>query len=240
MTALSKRRPKLTFANLWHQLYIVAGVFLVTTLFIPIQAKAQALNPPSVELSDKQSDSRLDNLKYTFGFKKSLLNEKEEEYKVVEKDVKAVADTKASLVADVDAMKAEVEELKAKVAEKQRLEALRIVQVTSSAPNSAGNTYAGGNCTWYAKSKRPDLPNMMGNAKFWYASAKAQGFKVGTLAKTNAIGVSFNGWAGHVVYVEAWHEDGTVTISDMNYAGLGVVTRRIAPASEFVYIYERA
>lgn len=235
---LYKRRPIFKPSNLWHQLFIVAGVFLVTAFILPVSASASSLNPPSVGLSFKEKDNQFENLKITFGFKKGVLKEKEKEYEVVKEVVDSVAEKKQALDSDVNAMKAEVEKLKAELAEKKRLEALRIVQVSKYASNSGGNTYAAGNCTWYAKSKRPDLPNMMGNAKEWYSAAKARGFKTGTLAKTNAIGVSFKGWAGHVVYVEAWHEDGTVTISDMNYAGLGVITRRVAPASEFVYIYE--
>lgn len=97
----------------------------------------------------------------------------------------------------------------------------------------AGNTYAPGYCTWYAKSRRPDLPNRMGNAISWVSSAAARGFATGSTPRAGAIGQRGN----HVVYVESVNGDGTVTVSEMNYHGLYVVSSRTAPASSFMYIY---
>lgn len=97
----------------------------------------------------------------------------------------------------------------------------------------AGNTYSPGYCTWYAKNRRPDLPNRLGNASSWVARAAAQGYATGKTPQAGAIGQQGN----HVVYVEAVNGDGTVTISDMNYAGLYVITTRTVPASSFTYIY---
>lgn len=102
-----------------------------------------------------------------------------------------------------------------------------------SGGSSAGNTYAPGYCTWYAKNRRPDLPNRMGNASAWVASAAAHGFATGSAPRVGAIGQQGN----HVVYVESVNGDGTVTISEMNYRGVGVVSSRTAPASSFRYIY---
>ena len=99
--------------------------------------------------------------------------------------------------------------------------------------SSAGNTYTAGYCTWYAKSRRPDLPNRMGNASSWVASAAAQGFATGTAPQAGAIGQQGN----HVVYVESVNGDGTVTVSEMNYAGFGIVSSRTVPAGTFRYIY---
>ena len=108
---------------------------------------------------------------------------------------------------------------------------------TQSAPqargSSAGNTYAAGYCTWYAKNRRPDLPNRLGNANTWVARAAAQGIPTGSAPRAGAIGQQ----GMHVVYVESVNGDGTVTISEMNYKGLGVVSSRTAPASNFSYIY---
>lgn len=97
----------------------------------------------------------------------------------------------------------------------------------------AGNTYAPGYCTWYAKNRRPDLPNRLGNASSWVARAAAQGFATGKSPRAGAIGQQGN----HVVYIETVNEDGTVTVSEMNYRGIGVISSRIAPASAFRYIY---
>ena len=99
--------------------------------------------------------------------------------------------------------------------------------------SSAGNTYAPGYCTWYAKSRRPDLPNRMGNASSWISSAAAQGFATGSTPRAGAIGQQGN----HVVYIEAVNGDGTVTVSEMNYRGLYVKSSRTASAGSFRYIY---
>lgn len=99
--------------------------------------------------------------------------------------------------------------------------------------NIAGNTYDRGNCTWYAKSKRPDLPNSLGNADTWVSRAKALGYQTGIEPIVGAIGQQ----GRHVVVVESVNDDGTVTISEMNYQGLGVISRRTLPASDFRYIY---
>lgn len=100
--------------------------------------------------------------------------------------------------------------------------------------SNAGNTYACGQCTWYAKSKRPDLPNRLGNGGQWVASAAALGFATGSTPRAGAIGEQ----PGHVVYVESVNKNGTVNISEMNYnGGVGVVNHRTVPASTFKYIY---
>lgn len=97
----------------------------------------------------------------------------------------------------------------------------------------AGNTYAPGYCTWYAKNRRPDLPNRMGNASAWISSAAAQGFATGSTPQVGAIGQQGN----HVVYVESVHGNGTITVSEMNWSGLYVVSTRTVAASNFRYIY---
>lgn len=100
-----------------------------------------------------------------------------------------------------------------------------------------GNDYAPGNCTWYVKSRRPDLPNNLWHAKYWYENAQAVGYEVSDLPLIGAVGVSFDGYYGHVVYVEALNDDGTIMISEMNYAGEYSQRTRVASASEFKYIY---
>jgi surface antigen len=97
----------------------------------------------------------------------------------------------------------------------------------------AGNSYTAGNCTWYAKSRRPDLPNNLGNAISWVSSARSQGLQTGSKPKVGAIGQQGN----HVVYIEKINRDGSVLISEMNWEGLGVVSKRTVPASSFTYIY---
>ncbi len=99
--------------------------------------------------------------------------------------------------------------------------------------SSSGNLYVAGYCTWYAKNRRPDLPNNLGNADTWVARARAQGIPTGSEPRVGAIGQQ----GMHVVYVEAVHSDGTVTISEMNWHGLYVVSERRVAASNFHYIY---
>lgn len=97
----------------------------------------------------------------------------------------------------------------------------------------AGNTYTPGYCTWYAKNMRPDMPNNLGNANTWVSRAAAQGMATGSVPRAGAIGQQ----GMHVVYVQSVNGDGTVTISEMNYKGLFVVSTRTVPASTFMYIY---
>lgn len=101
----------------------------------------------------------------------------------------------------------------------------------------AGNSYSPGYCTWYVKNRRPDLPNNLGNANTWYSRASAQGFAVGSAPRAGAVGWTGRGDLGHVVYVERVNADGSILISEMNYAGLYSQRSRTAAASEFLYIY---
>ena len=102
------------------------------------------------------------------------------------------------------------------------------------ATDSNGNTYFKGYCTWYAKERRPDLPNMLGNGGQWVANAAARGIATGNAPKVGAVAET----SGHVAYVEAVNADGTITISEMNgTAGFGAVGSRNVPASQYNYIY---
>lgn len=107
------------------------------------------------------------------------------------------------------------------------------VRTAPVAYNSAGNTYAYGWCTWYVKSRKPNIPNSLGNAHQWIGSAQSLGYATGSTPVAGAIGAAGN----HVVYVES--TDGVnVTISEMAYAGgVGVVHYRTVPANSFYYIY---
>lgn len=104
----------------------------------------------------------------------------------------------------------------------------------------AANTYVRGNCTWYAKQRRPDLPNRLGNANTWLKRAAAMGYPVGSKPHAGAVGTTTQGALGHVVYIESVRKNGTVSISEMNYnGGVGVVHRRVVVASSFKYIYKK-
>ncbi len=99
--------------------------------------------------------------------------------------------------------------------------------------SASGNLYTAGNCTWYVKSRRSDIPNNLGNASTWVTRASAQGMATGSAPQAGAVGQRGN----HVVYVESVNSDGTITISEMNHKGLYVQTVRTLPADYFTYIY---
>lgn len=111
----------------------------------------------------------------------------------------------------------------------------RTIRTQSAAPrgSSTGNTYGYGYCTWYAKNRRMDLPNNLGNADTWVSRAAAQGLATGSEPRAGAIGQR----GMHVVYVEAVNGDGTVTISEMNREGWNVISSRTVSSSYFRYIY---
>ena len=113
------------------------------------------------------------------------------------------------------------------------LEATTGTAVTGGS-SSSGNSYSVGYCTWYVKNLRPELPNNLGHANTWFSNAKNNGLAVGYTPRVGAVAVAI-GYT-HVALVTAVHGD-TVTISEMNYKGWNVVSERVAPASEFNYIY---
>lgn len=155
----------------------------------------------------------------------SVKNKKLEEQK---QSIKEVVDKKTSLEKEVAALKEQVASLDD-----------MFVKIDKYAPDSTGNTYAWGNCTLYAKSRRPDASNSWGNANTWYSNAQAQGWNVGAKAKKGAIATSVTGWLGHVAYVESVSLDGQwVTISEMNAPMLNHVSQRTVYYTEFRYIYE--
>lgn len=247
-------KPKPSTSNLHlgpRQLFILVGVFLYSTVAIaPVAHARPALGDLGSLSPFRANEQKMEQLDQLFELKQETLEDKQEAVKDELTEAQQIVNEKERLANQIKSAKDEVEQLKARVAEKKRLEAeraaeearlaaLRSVTIRGYAGDAAGNAYAAGNCTWYVKSRRPDIGNFWGNANAWYGSAQAAGFKTGSMGKTGAIGVSFEGWAGHVVYVESWNGDGTVSISEMNYGGLYVMNYRTVPESSFVYIYEK-
>ena len=106
---------------------------------------------------------------------------------------------------------------------------------------SVGNRYAAGNCTWYAYERRMQLGrpigSFWGNANTWVASARAAGFVVNKTPAPGAIFQTTAGYYGHVGIVERV-ENGVVYVSDMNYAGYGIITHRtLNGAGGYLYIH---
>lgn len=100
-----------------------------------------------------------------------------------------------------------------------------------------GHSFPYGYCTWYVASKK--YVPWGGNAGTWLYHAKAYGAKTGKSPKKGAIVVTSESWYGHVAIVEKV-SGGNITISEMNYAGWGKVSRRTISAKSRVikgYIY---
>ncbi len=106
--------------------------------------------------------------------------------------------------------------------------------------------FAAGYCTSYAASRRKDIFSnadlaFRGNAGAWYNNAKKAGNAVGTTPKVGAIivfapGNGVSGY-GHVGIVEEVSSNGKIVISDMNYKGRNIVTKRVVSATSGKYIY---
>lgn len=100
---------------------------------------------------------------------------------------------------------------------------------TAEKPSSGWFPY--GQCTYYVWSMRS--VGKWNNASDWLWQAQRDGYATGSTPRVGAIA-----WEpGHVSYVTAVHNDGTITVSEMNYQGWGVISTRTAPASNFKYIY---
>lgn len=227
-----KHRPVSSVRQyLLPRLFLGVGVILFGSILLttPVEAKDSGFKQLG-QIAPKLNNNE-DKLKE---LSKTVLKKKE--------TVEVKQANLEKLKQDSESVKKSAEEIDKSIAElKERVEWLgdMFVRPVKYSPTSAGNSYAVGNCTFYVKQKRPDIGNFWGNAGNWYSSAQAEGFAVGSKPKVNAIGVTQEGWAGHVVFVEKVSLDGsTVTISEMNYRGLFNMNVRTVSASSFQYIYE--
>jgi len=102
------------------------------------------------------------------------------------------------------------------------------------------NGYDWGFCTWYV-ANRIAVPSNWGNANTWDNLAPMSGWTVSSEPRAGAIAQTDRGSFGHVAYVEAVSEDGSmIKYSDMNgLAGFGRVGYSDwVPTSKFPhYIY---
>jgi surface antigen len=108
--------------------------------------------------------------------------------------------------------------------------------------HQSSNRFPFGQCTWYVAQKRQVPWN--GNAWQWYSNAQTFGYRVGSQPRPGAIQVTWESYYGHVAYVESVNNDGSWTVSEMNYGGNGggwgrVSWRRVrpgqAPLIGFIY-----
>src|ERR1700736_1524312 len=108
--------------------------------------------------------------------------------------------------------------------------------VTVEAPG--GNHFAYGYCTWYVANRR-NIP-WFGNAIEWWPNARPYGYAEGGSPAVGAVMVTRESPIGHVAYVESVGGDGSWTVSEMNYAGWNMVSRRTihpgqVPLVGFIY-----
>lgn len=107
--------------------------------------------------------------------------------------------------------------------------------------DTTGNTYPAGQCTWFVKNALSWVGNNWGNASGWGASAAAAGRVVDATPAAGAVavfapGIDGAGELGHVAVVDSVNSDGTITISEGNYAGLAYHVRTISAAGiQFVH-----
>lgn len=108
---------------------------------------------------------------------------------------------------------------------------------------AAGNAYAFGNCTSWAYERRAQLGHPIGsywgNAATWDSLGRAAGYvvdktpTVGSVFQMPAFVDAYTGVYGHVGIVEGVNPDGSIYISEMNYAGnFNRVTYRTIPAAQ--------
>ena len=97
-------------------------------------------------------------------------------------------------------------------------------EVIKAPAGSRVNGYPYGYCTYYVATRR-QVPTSWGDAKNWLNSAKRAGYATGSSPVAGAIMVSSESWWGHVAYVESVDGD-QFTVSEMNYKGWGITSRR--------------
>lgn len=125
---------------------------------------------------------------------------------------------------------------------------VRVAAVQPSYANAAvaGNRYDYGYCTYYVYNRRAELGrpvgSFWGNAASWASYARGSGY---TVSNTPAIGsvlqtANAAGGYGHVAVVERINSDGSIFVSEMNYAGWNVTSTRTIDAGQvgiYNYIY---
>ena len=111
---------------------------------------------------------------------------------------------------------------------------------------SVGNRYDYGYCTYYVYNRRAEVGrpvgSFWGNAVSWGGYAASSGYTVNNTPSVGAVlqqGGSVAGGYGHVAFVEEVHSDGSIRVSEMNYAGWNVISSReidAGQASAYRYI----
>ncbi|MDJ1112055.1 MULTISPECIES: LysM peptidoglycan-binding domain-containing protein [Macrococcus] len=107
------------------------------------------------------------------------------------------------------------------------------------------NLYDNGQCTWYVFNKRASMGKGIStywwHARNWANGAIKDGYTVNKTPAYGAIAQTSDGYYGHVAFVERVNADGTILVSEMNYAtGVGVIGYRTLnqwQVSRYVFIH---
>jgi len=76
-----------------------------------------------------------------------------------------------------------------------------------------------------------------GNANQWPSTVSAYGISSGSSPRAGSVAMMNIGYYGHVMYVESVNGDGTITVSDYNFAWDGLYRNYTRSASGLTYIY---
>ena len=99
----------------------------------------------------------------------------------------------------------------------------------------SGNGYAYGYCTYYAYNRRAELGRPIGgnwgNATSWAYFASADGYAVDRNPRPGDV-FQYGGGLGHVGVVEQVNSDGSLVVSEMNYAGWNIISSRTVSAGQ--------
>ncbi len=114
------------------------------------------------------------------------------------------------------------------------------VQGLYEGPEIEGDTYAWGNCTYWAFALRlkygNPIPTTWGNANTWDDRAIADGYVVDHTPAVGAVYQTDAGDLGHVAFVSIVDpKTGDWTISEMNAKGLDVVSTRTFNAGAAIF-----
>lgn len=96
---------------------------------------------------------------------------------------------------------------------------------------------------WKVGQRTGNFPRYWGNANQWPGSARSAGYSTGSTPRANSVGVISAGAYGHVVWIEAVNDDGTVDVSQYNYYNAGgpgwgnYSKMRVSAATYDTYIY---
>lgn len=121
-----------------------------------------------------------------------------------------------------------------------------VIKTITASPIPASdmtNTYAWGNCTWWAAIERArvddPIPNTWGNAATWAERAAYDGYVVNHTPTPGSIMQTADaaGGLGHVAFVTSVDPDGTWHISEMNVLGLDRVDERAMSSATAAYYY---